>query len=98
MLIFSSRNIPEIISFEKNKQKKITKIESDGEENEDKEDEKEEYIERYKERGNQESFIKLLEDNWNNWIKECKEQENCFKVELEEGQFITDVLKGYFRN
>jgi len=31
---------------------------------------KEEFIERYKARGNDESFIRLVSDNWDNWMKE----------------------------
>ena len=31
---------------------------------------KDEFIERYKNRGNDESFIKLVSDNWDNWMKE----------------------------
>lgn len=31
---------------------------------------KEEFIKRYEERGNQDFFIKLLDENWENWMKE----------------------------
>lgn len=31
---------------------------------------KEEFIERYKARGNDESFIRLVSDNWDNWMQE----------------------------
>ena len=31
---------------------------------------KEEFIQRYKDRGNQEGFIKLLEGNWEKWMNE----------------------------
>ena len=31
---------------------------------------KDEFIERYKNRGNDENFIKLVSDNWDNWMKE----------------------------
>ena len=31
---------------------------------------KEEFIERYKARGNDESFIRLVSDNWDSWMKE----------------------------
>jgi hypothetical protein len=31
---------------------------------------KDEFIKRYKDRGDDESFIKLVSDNWDNWIRE----------------------------
>ena len=32
---------------------------------------KEEYIQRYKNRGSSDAFIKLLSDNWEKWIESC---------------------------
>jgi len=31
-----------------------------------------EYLDRYKRRGSPESFLKLLDENWEDWIKECE--------------------------
>lgn len=53
---------------------------------------KEEYLERYKNRGSDEKFIKLLNDNWNNWISELEEQTGCNHIILKSGQYISDVL------
>jgi two-component SAPR family response regulator len=53
---------------------------------------KQEYLQRYINRGSSESFISLIDKNWDNWIKELKEQENCKHIELESGQFISNVL------
>ena len=53
---------------------------------------KEEYLERYKQRGNNEKFIQLVSDNWDNWLDECKSQTGCFHIELKSGQFVADVL------
>jgi hypothetical protein len=53
---------------------------------------KEEYLNRYKNRGNSEAFIKLISDNWENWINECKNQKGCFHIELESNQFIANVI------
>ena len=53
---------------------------------------KQEYIERYKNRGNNDSFIKLIETNWDDWINECNEQTGCSKIELQSGQFLSDVI------
>ena len=52
---------------------------------------KEEYLERYKQRGNNEKFIQLVSDNWDNWLDECKAQTGCFHIELKSGQFVSNV-------
>lgn len=51
-----------------------------------------EYIQRYKNRGNDSSFIKLLESKWNEWMDELEQQSNCKKIELEKGQYLSDVI------
>lgn len=56
------------------------------------EDCKESYIARYKQRGSPEAFIKLLDDNFENWVEDCREQGNCFSYELECGRYLTDLL------
>jgi hypothetical protein len=53
---------------------------------------KQEYLERYKKRGNNENFIELVSDNWDNWIDECKAQTGCRHIELKSGQFVTNVV------
>lgn len=57
---------------------------------------KEEYIERYEKRGNNEGFIKLLKENWDNWMDEMEEQEDCNKIVLKSGEFLSDVIDQYF--
>lgn len=52
---------------------------------------KEEYLERYRQRGNNEKFIQLVLDNWDNWLDECKSQTGCFHIELKSGQFVSNV-------
>lgn len=52
----------------------------------------EEYIERYRERGSPESFIHFLEENWDDFIFELQYDESDY-IELERGQFLSDVLK-----
>ena len=49
---------------------------------------KNEYLKRYKERGSSDNFIKLISDNWDSWITECKNETNCIHVELDENEFI----------
>ena len=43
---------------------------------------KEDYIKRYKNRGSSESFIRLLEANWEEWINECRTEEYPTRIEL----------------
>jgi hypothetical protein len=54
---------------------------------------KEQYIKRYKERGSPESFIKLLDNNWDNWINQLLKQESCDKIILKKDQYLADVIK-----
>lgn len=53
---------------------------------------KELYIQRYKKRGSPENFIKLLDNNWNNWIEQLENQENCNKIILKENQYLSDII------
>jgi hypothetical protein len=53
---------------------------------------KDEYIQRYKDRGNNDAFVKLLKNNWDSWMKEMESQEGCYKVKLKSGQYLTDVI------
>ena len=53
---------------------------------------KNEYIERYKIRGNNESFIKLLENNWNSWLVDCEQQKGCQHIVLQSMEFIENVF------
>jgi len=53
---------------------------------------KEEYIQRYKDRGNDEKFVKLLEANYKVWIENLMSQEGCKHVVLQPGQYLSDVI------
>ncbi len=53
---------------------------------------KEEYLQRYKERGSPESFITLLNNNWDEWLDQLKDQKGCDHIELKAGQFISNVM------
>lgn len=53
---------------------------------------KDEYIQRYKSRGSDEQFIKLLEENYENWILELMTQEGCNHIVLQPGQHLADVI------
>jgi hypothetical protein len=58
---------------------------------------KDEYIQRYKDRGNNDAFVDLLEKNWDNWMDEMDQMEapkgqTLYKVKLGSGQYLTDVI------
>ena len=53
---------------------------------------KEEYLTRYKCRGNCDSFVKLLSDNWDNWITELEQQKGCTHLVLDSNTYLKDVL------
>ena len=53
---------------------------------------KDEYIQRYVDRGNDEKFVELLRKNWDNWMTELEEQNGCHKVELKNGQYLSDII------
>ena len=53
---------------------------------------KDEYIQRYKERGNEDTFVKLLEDNWDEWQKWMELEEGCRHIVLKSGEYLTDRI------
>lgn len=53
---------------------------------------KDEYLERYKKRGSPDGFIKLISDNWDNWLDDMKSQKGCFRYSLGPGKYLTDLL------
>lgn len=53
---------------------------------------KEEYVQRYKDRGNADAFIELLEANWETWINECEFQQGCDKIVLDSYQYLSEVI------
>ena len=58
---------------------------------------KDEYIERYKERGNNDAFVSLLDKNWDDWMDEMdsmspQDGQTLYKVKLGSGQYLTDVI------
>lgn len=54
---------------------------------------KDEYISRYKERGNDDKFVELLDKNWDTWIGELETQDGCKHIKLHSGQYLSDILK-----
>ena len=44
---------------------------------------KDQYIQRYIDRGSPDAFIKLLDENWDTWIKECEFTEiGCKRIQM----------------
>ncbi len=54
---------------------------------------KNEYIERYKNRGNNEKFISLVSENFESWIDALMNEEN--KLIMEPGEYLEDTLNRY---
>ncbi len=50
------------------------------------------YLDRYKRRGSDEKFIKLISDNWDSWIDDCKSQKRCKKIEMNGNEYISDFI------
>lgn len=53
---------------------------------------KDEYLQRYKMRGSTENFISMMNNNWSNWLFDCHRQIGCTHIELESGQYLSDVI------
>lgn len=53
---------------------------------------KDEYIQRYIDRGNDDKFVELLKNNWENWMQELENQLKCNKVELKSGEYLSDII------
>lgn len=53
---------------------------------------KEEYIERYKNRGNNDRFVELLKSNWDAWIKGFEEDTCNDRVILGSEMYITNFI------
>jgi hypothetical protein len=52
---------------------------------------KEEYIQRYRDRGSVDSFITLMDNNWDNFIEDLIFEEFPTKLQLEPDQFLSDI-------
>lgn len=52
-----------------------------------------EYINRYKNRGNDNIFIANIKNNWDSFMKEMDDDDYPLKIRLTEGQYLSDVLQ-----
>jgi hypothetical protein len=53
---------------------------------------KEEYLKRYADRGSDDSFVKLLDTNWNEWIKQMQEEKDCEHIVMLPGEHLTQAM------
>lgn len=53
---------------------------------------KHEYIVRYAIRGNDGKFIEFIDRNWDNFIEDIEKETFPLKLELQEGEFLSDIL------
>ena len=53
---------------------------------------KDAYLKRYKERGNENSFIEMMDTNWDVFLNEIEAETFPKKIQLEEGQFLKDKI------
>ncbi len=53
---------------------------------------KEKYIKRFKKRGSSKHFINRLNNSWDNWLDELKEQDYCQHIVLNDGQYLENLL------
>jgi len=53
---------------------------------------KEGYLERYRQRGNEQTFIDMMNTNWGKFIKEIKKETFPTLVELQSGQYLDSIF------
>lgn len=54
---------------------------------------KKEFIENFKKRGNRETFINKISDNWDNWIDDMENTNvGCVKIKLLDKQYLSDIV------
>jgi len=53
---------------------------------------KEQYLDRYRERGSDADFLSLLDAKWDQFLDDMEAQEHCVKIELDPGQYLSDVV------
>ena len=54
---------------------------------------KEEYIERYKNRGNNERFISLISTSWEKWISDLDKIQGHNKIILQKGEYLENYIE-----
>lgn len=54
---------------------------------------KEEYMTRYRNRGNDNAFLELMENNFELFVEDCRKQTHCIHVVLGNGGYIVDAME-----
>lgn len=54
---------------------------------------KNEYIERYKNRGNDGSFISFIESKWGEFIQDIEKETFPMKIKLKSGEYLSDAIR-----
>lgn len=55
-------------------------------------DQKEEYMERYKNRGSPEAFLKLMDNKWDDFIKDVEDDDCKYKYFLFSGRYLDSMM------
>jgi hypothetical protein len=53
---------------------------------------KEEYLNRYRNRGNDEGFVNMINKNWDKFIDEIEKETFPSKIDLEADQYLKDII------
>ena len=57
---------------------------------------KQQYLERYVKRGSPESFIKLLDEKWLEWLESCDNDKNAVsRYQLANGQYLSNIFEDF---
>lgn len=59
---------------------------------------KQEYIARFRARGNDDAFIKMIDTNWDNFIDEIEQETFPTLLRLWEGEYLGDILTNPYCN
>jgi len=51
---------------------------------------KHEYLQRFRDRGSDDKFIAMLDSNWDTFMSELEEQQDCKHVRLKYGEYLGD--------
>jgi hypothetical protein len=57
-----------------------------------------EYLDRYRQRGSSETFIKIMKNNWDHFITELQNEESKNHIVLKTGEYISDVIYKFLKN
>ncbi len=61
-------------------------------------EDKEEYLKRYRDRGSPESFIRLLDENWDDWWRQCDFEDRCSLQRMCKGWYLENAINHIVRS